>query len=89
MKKLIVLFLIVSIVSAGFLFAGGQKDTGAAPASEPAKAAPAAAKVMSMATDVGGLGDKSFNDGAYEGLLMGRGRSSRRCCLNRRSWAAV
>lgn len=25
--------------------------------------------IMGMATDVGGLGDKSFNDGAYEGLI--------------------
>ena len=64
MKKLIVMFLIVSVVSVGFVFAGGQKDA----AAEPAKAAPA--MVMSMATDVGGLGDKSFNDGAYAGLKM-------------------
>jgi basic membrane protein A len=27
-----------------------------------------------MATDVGGLGDKSFNDGAYQGLLLARDR---------------
>ncbi|MDZ7795500.1 MAG: BMP family ABC transporter substrate-binding protein [Spirochaetia bacterium] len=27
-------------------------------------------KFISMATDVGGLGDKSYNDGAYQGLLM-------------------
>lgn len=65
MKKTLVLLLIALIASTSFVFAGGDKE----------KAAPAEVKadmVVSMATDVGGLGDKSFNDGAYAGLLMGQ-----------------
>lgn len=58
--------ILIVMLALAMLFAGCQKE-------EAAEAAPeeeAPAVVASMATDVGGLGDKSFNDGAYEGLKM-------------------
>ncbi len=64
--------LVLLLCSAGMVFAGGKADTGKAP--EPEKKtetqAPAKKFMAAMATDVGGLGDKSFNDGAYAGLKM-------------------
>jgi basic membrane protein A len=64
--------LVLLLCSAGMVFAGGKADTGKAP--EPEKKtetqAPAKKFMAAMATDVGGLGDKSFNDGAYEGLKI-------------------
>ncbi len=56
-------FAVVLFACAGMLFAGGQQDSAASAGEEKLIAA--------MATDVGGLGDKSFNDGAYEGLKRG------------------
>jgi len=67
MKKLIVMFLMVSLLAFGLVLVGCQKKA-EAPAAAPEKEA--VKLVMSMATDVGGLGDKSFNDGAYAGLKM-------------------
>jgi len=59
------LFLMLALV---VLFAGCQKEE---PKEEAAAAEKQAEPLMaSMATDVGGLGDKSFNDGAYQGLQM-------------------
>jgi basic membrane protein A len=59
MKKLSLMFLIL-ILAAGLFITGCAKE----------EAADDAPMIVSMATDVGGLGDKSFNDGAYAGLLM-------------------
>ena len=62
-KKLTVIAIIavLSIVFTGFVFANGEGEKAAEP--EQAKV------IVGMATDVGGLGDKSFNDGSYQGLL--------------------
>jgi basic membrane protein A len=54
---------IALFLSVGMVFAGGQQDNAAAGDS--------GQLIAAMATDVGGLGDKSFNDGAYEGLKRG------------------
>ncbi len=62
-KGLRILFLMLALI---VLFAGCQKEE---PKEEAAEAEePAETYMASMATDVGGLGDKSFNDGAYAGL---------------------
>lgn len=67
-KRLSILFLLV--LGLLIVFTGCQKKE------EPVEAAAETEVeveplVAAMATDVGGLGDKSFNDGAYEGLLRG------------------
>jgi len=49
----------------GLMFSSCQKKEPAA-AAAPAKEAPQV--IAAMATDVGGLGDKSFNDGSYQGI---------------------
>ena len=64
MKNPLVLGMLLSIATIP-LFAGGdgEKDAmadGAAPT-----------MIAAMATDVGGLGDQSFNDGAFAGLELG------------------
>jgi len=48
-----------------------EEEQAAEPAAAEEQAEEAFSGVAAMATDVGGLGDKSFNDGAYEGLLRG------------------
>lgn len=61
-----VLALLVAIAMIGALVAGcssGKKDTGGTTTEEPKTAIKAG-----MVTDVGGLGDKSFNDMSYAGL---------------------
>ncbi len=58
MKKALVLMLLFVFVST-IAFAGGR------PEADPDR------RIAAMATDVGGLGDQSFNDGAYQGLLLG------------------
>lgn len=58
MKKALVLLVLLAVVST-FVVAGGRPE-----------AAPTR-RIAAMATDVGGLGDQSFNDGAYQGLLLG------------------
>src|SRR6056297_4151929 len=58
--RTLTILLVLSMVLSGVVFAGGQQE--AEEQAEPFMA--------SMATDVGGLGDKSFNDGAYQGLQM-------------------
>ena len=61
MTKVTAVMLVLAMVFAGMLFANGKKES--APAAEKSKV------IIGMATDVGGLGDKSFNDGSYQGLL--------------------
>lgn len=58
MKKALIVLLIL-VVATSIVFAGGSQEA------DPDR------KIAAMATDVGGLGDQSFNDGAYEGLLRG------------------
>jgi basic membrane protein A len=53
------LMVLIVLLAAASLFAGGTGEKGAG-----IKAA--------MATDVGGLGDKSFNDGSYAGLELAK-----------------
>ncbi len=52
---------LVMLVAASVVFAGGQGEEGTGETT----------MIAAMATDVGGLGDRSFNDGAYEGLVRG------------------
>ncbi|SIQ32916.1 nucleoside-binding protein [Alkalispirochaeta americana] len=58
MKKTM-LMLTLLVVAGALVFAGGR------PEADPDR------RIAAMATDVGGLGDQSFNDGAYQGLLLG------------------
>jgi basic membrane protein A and related proteins len=70
--KNITVFLLVLLASTALVFVGcGQDEAPAESAGADASAAEAEPMVAAMATDVGGLGDKSFNDGAYAGLEMG------------------
>lgn len=57
MKKACVLLTLLLLPA--LIFAGGQKE-----------APPEAKIIAAMATDIGGLGDKSFNDGSYAGILQ-------------------
>jgi len=74
MKKIILnLFIISLIVSVGgFAFAGGDKETETETETETKTVIETTVDVIiaSMATDVGGLGDKSFNDGSFAGILQ-------------------
>ncbi|MCK4541827.1 MAG: BMP family ABC transporter substrate-binding protein [Spirochaetales bacterium] len=56
--KTLVFILVVLLISTGMVFAGGAQEEAAGEGF-----------IAAMATDVGGLGDKSFNDGSYQGLL--------------------
>ncbi len=58
-KVLIAILVVLSIIAISLVFSC-QKKT------ETAK------MIVAMATDVGGLGDKSFNDGSYNGLLKAK-----------------
>ncbi|MDR1894007.1 MAG: BMP family ABC transporter substrate-binding protein [Spirochaetales bacterium] len=58
MKKSVLLFTIAAVLLP--VLAGGCNKTAAAPERKIS---------FGMATDVGGLGDKSFNDGAWQGLV--------------------
>ncbi|MDA3949434.1 MAG: BMP family ABC transporter substrate-binding protein [Spirochaeta sp.] len=73
MKKISILLLVLFAALALVLTGCGQDEVVADQPAEDAEAAEAEADPMiaAMATDVGGLGDKSFNDGAYAGLEMG------------------
>lgn len=64
MTKISSILLVLTLVFAGMVFANGKKES--APAAEKSKA------IIGMVTDVGGLGDKSFNDGSYQGLLKAK-----------------
>ena len=57
--------LLLLVVASALVFAGGQGEESGAMEQGGDQ------MVAAMATDVGGLGDKSFNDGAYQGLQMG------------------
>ena len=71
MKKSRIVGLILIIVLVAFGSMSCKKDEAAeAPAVEKAAALPGEGMIAAMATDVGGLGDKSFNDGAYGGLQL-------------------
>lgn len=74
-ERVIVLLLVIAFIGAGFAFAGGKQEeaepesggmeegteqTEEEPQQEP--------RIVAMATDVGGLNDKSFNDGSWAGL---------------------
>ena len=73
MKKIFLLMLVFCLIG-GFIFAGGKQEEETPAAEAPAEEPAAEPIVVSMATDVGGLGDKSFNDGAYAGLLMAQSK---------------
>ncbi len=64
-----ILFVMLALV---VLFAGCQKEEPKEEAAEAEAKEPEKTYMASMATDVGGLGDKSFNDGAYEGLKLAK-----------------
>lgn len=76
MKKVLVFIMVFSLVASFALFAGGKQEKGAAEGEKETKTEEKAAEeelpgegmLAGMATDVGGLGDKSFNDGAWAGL---------------------
>jgi basic membrane protein A len=69
LKVFIVMLAMVSLVGA-FAFAEGQQE--GQQQAEEGEGMPGEGMLASMATDVGGLGDQSFNDGAYEGLQMAK-----------------
>ncbi len=66
LRKVLALLLVAALVAVFAVGCGGEDepvddpDTGEAPTTDVRAA---------MVTDVGGLGDKTFNDGTYEGLL--------------------
>ncbi len=71
--KVIVLLLVIAFIGAGLAFAGGkQEENGGAKETttkeETKKEPKQETRIVAMATDVGGLGDKSFNDGSWAGL---------------------
>ncbi len=76
MKKarIIGLVLLILLVALGSMSCKKEEAAEAPAAAEETKAAapalPGEGMIAAMATDVGGLGDKSFNDGAYGGLKM-------------------
>jgi basic membrane protein A and related proteins len=78
MKK-VLLVLVALLLVFGLVLTGCQKEE-AKPAAEKEEKAeeakeealPGEGMLASMATDVGGLGDQSFNDGAYQGLEMAK-----------------
>ena len=58
LKPVVILVAVFSLLlSAELIFAGGTTEK-----------AETKKMIVAMATDVGGLGDKSFNDGSYGGL---------------------
>lgn len=60
MKRIIVLFLVVAVALP--LFAGGGKEGALTPAGPKHK--------IGIVFDIGGRGDQSFNDSAYNGMVM-------------------
>jgi basic membrane protein A len=63
LSKLLVLLLALVLVVVFLPGCGGEE-----PSEEPAEETPTTDVKAAMVTDVGGLGDKSFNDLSYEGL---------------------
>ena len=78
MKKLLIVLVIFTLLATFSVFAGGKQEEKAAAEEKTEKQAaeqeqkeeglPGEGMLVGMATDVGGLGDKSFNDGAWAGL---------------------
>lgn len=62
--KPMVLFITVTMIFGVVFSSCKKKEEAAAPAAVEKEKV-----IIGMATDVGGLGDKSFNDGSYQGLL--------------------
>ena len=58
--KILTLLIVITLVF-GVVFSSCKKK-------EEVVEAPVAKPIVAMATDVGGLGDKSFNDGSFQGL---------------------
>lgn len=56
------ILMIAVLLVFGMIFSSCKKKE------EVVEAAPVVKPIVAMATDTGGLGDKSFNDGSYEGL---------------------
>lgn len=71
--KNVFIILVLSAVLIGTAWAGGGQETqsGGTEEAQTEEAQKEAKQMIAMATDVGGLGDKSFNDGAFEGLKKG------------------
>ena len=65
--RILTIMVALSVLLSGAVFAEGQQEGAAEGEAEGEKT-----YLASMATDVGGLGDKSFNDGAYQGLQMAK-----------------
>lgn len=61
MKRKVIVALLVSLLIIGFCFTFSCQKKSAQ-----------SKIIVAMATDVGGLGDKSFNDGSYNGLLKAK-----------------
>ena len=59
-KKILVSIMVVLLIVAFSLVFSCQKKSATSN------------MIVAMATDVGGLGDKSFNDGSYAGLLKAK-----------------
>lgn len=71
MKKARIIGLVLLVLVVVFAQSCKKEEAAEAPAAmEKAAALPGDGMIAAMATDVGGLGDKSFNDGAYGGLQM-------------------
>lgn len=74
MKKTRIIGLLLIVLIATFALSCSKEEEAAeAPVvveKEAAPALPGEGMIAAMATDVGGLGDKSFNDGAYGGLKL-------------------
>lgn len=70
MKRLIILVLVTVLVMSAFTAGCSKSATNdpASPSSDAGGAPPAKKVKVAMITDVGGLGDKGFNDTAYAGL---------------------
>lgn len=62
-RNFLMLVLLITVVLGGVFAGGDQEETDTAGSGLPGEG-----MIGAMATDVGGLGDKSFNDGAWNGL---------------------
>jgi basic membrane protein A and related proteins len=66
LRKVLALLLVFALVAVLAVGCGGDEEE---PADNGDSEAPMTDVKAAMVTDVGGLGDKSFNDMSYEGLL--------------------
>ena len=67
MRKNVLERIVLSIVAVGLVLAGCAQEEEGETAEEAGERSPSD-YVVGMATDVGGLGDQSFNDGTWDGL---------------------